>query len=104
MIEFEKQQKPDAKGRIKYMLQNKGNVNKNRLIKQKNFDPTKPAPEITRRGTSCPLERQPYPYSMQGKCLKDRCYVKPNPQGQPCCYKIPRTIKYSESKVKAVYS
>ena len=104
MIEFEKQQKPDAKGRIKYMLQNKGNVNKNRLIKQKNFDPTKPAPEITRRGTSCPLERQPYPYSMQGKCLKDRCYVKPNPQGQPCCYKIPRTIKYSESKVKAVYN
>jgi hypothetical protein len=40
---------------------------------------------------------------MQGKCPKEGYYVKPNPQGQPCCYKIPKNPNYSGSKVAAAY-
>ena len=45
--------------------------------------PAKKAPP--RKGTTCPKNRRPSPYSYQGKCKED-CYVQPNPQGQPCCY------------------
>ena len=60
----------------------------------------KPAPEITRRGTSCPMARRPNPYGFQGQCPKPRHYVRPNPQGQPCCYKIPKSTAYLQNKVK----
>jgi hypothetical protein len=30
--------------------------------------------------------------------------VKPNPQGQPCCYKIPKKTNYSEKKVMAAFA
>ena len=63
-----------------------------------------PAPEVTRRGTSCPVDRRPKPYSYQGACPKAGHYIKPNPQGQPCCYKIPRDIEYSVNKVQAAYN
>ena len=102
MTEFEKQQKPDSKGRITRVLTNI-NMN-NRRKKQVTFDPNKPAPEVTRRGTSCPKNRCPNPYSMQGKCPKEGYYVKPNPQGQPCCYKIPKKVNYSEKKVIAAFA
>jgi hypothetical protein len=101
MTEFEKGQKPDEKGRIRRaLLEIPINY---RIKKQHAFDPNKPAPNVTRRGTSCPKNRCPTPYSMQGKCPKEGYYVKPNPQGQPCCYKIPKHIEYSEKKVFAAY-
>ena len=48
-----------------------------------------PAPNVSRRGTSCPPERRPTPYSFSGKCPKGS-YIKPNPHQQPCCYTIPK--------------
>ena len=48
----------------------------------------KPAPDVSRRGTSCPPKRRPTPYSFSGKCPQGS-YVKPNPHQQPCCYTIP---------------
>ena len=64
----------------------------------------KPAPEVTRRGTTCPKGHRPDPYSFQGRCPKPDHYVRPNPQGQPCCYKIPRSLKYSGNKVRSAYN
>lgn len=62
-----------------------------------------PAPEVTRRGATCPPGRRPKPYSFQGKCPSDGFYVRPNPQGQPCCYKIPKSITYSRPKIAMAY-
>ena len=62
-----------------------------------------PAPEVTRRGTTCPVGHRPEPYSFQGKCPKPNHFVKPNPQGQPCCYKIPKDITYSRPKIAEAY-
>ena len=64
----------------------------------------KPAPNITRRGTTCPLARRPNPYSYEGKCSIPGCYIKPNPQGQPCCYTVPKSIKYSRNRVENAYN
>ena len=64
----------------------------------------KPAPEVTRRGTTCPKGHRPEPYSFQGKCPKPNHYVRPNPQGQPCCYKIPSSLEYSRNRVAAAYN
>lgn len=58
-----------------------------------------PAPNVTRRGTTCPLGKRPVPYSFQGKCPEADHYVRPNPQGQPCCYKVPKKKEYIRSKV-----
>jgi hypothetical protein len=64
-----------------------------------------PAPDVTRRGTSCHPSRRPIPYSFQGKCPQgDKFYVKPNPQGQPCCYRIPKSTIYSTKKIESAYS
>ena len=63
----------------------------------------KPAPEITRRGTTCPVGKRPKPYSFQGVC-RDGMYVAPNPQGQPCCYAIPKRLSYSKQKVADAYA
>jgi len=49
----------------------------------------KPAPNVSRRGTSCPPERRPTPYSFSGKCPKGS-YIRPNPHQQPCCYTTPK--------------
>ena len=69
----------------------------------KRFD-NLPAPNITRRGTTCPINRRPDPYSYIGKCTQTRCYIKPNPQGQPCCYTIPKSLEYSRNKVASSYN
>jgi hypothetical protein len=69
----------------------------------KRFD-NLPAPNITRRGTTCPVNRRPNPYSYIGKCTMAGCYIKPNPQGQPCCYTKPKSLEYSRNKVAAAYS
>jgi TATA-box binding protein (TBP) (component of TFIID and TFIIIB) len=101
LTDFESGQRPNVKGRIKRALLN---VKPNTRVKKKpSFNPNQPAPEVTRRGTSCPKSRCPTPYSMQGKCPKEKYYVRPNPQGQPCCYKIPKNPNYSGSKVAAAY-
>jgi hypothetical protein len=70
-----------------------------------------PAPNVSRRGTTCPVARRPDPYSFQGKCpdMKKKgkmvaCYVKPNPQGQPCCYAKPKTTAFTKNKVAAAYN
>ena len=64
-----------------------------------------PAPDVTRRGTTCPVEMRPVPYSFQGKCPQgDGYYVRPNPQGQPCCYKIPKRPEYLRNKVANRYA
>ena len=64
----------------------------------------KPSPEVTRRGTSCPMDRRPNPYSFEGSCPRRSnrkpTYIRPNPQGQPCCYKIPKSTLYSQNKVE----
>jgi hypothetical protein len=61
------------------------------------------APEVLRRGTTCPTSRCPKPYGFQGKCPQTGYYIKPNPQGQPCCYKIPKSLDYSKNKVAKAY-
>lgn len=62
-----------------------------------------PAPNVTRRGTTCPVGKRPVPYSYQGVC-PDNFYVRPNPQGQPCCYKKPVNLSYIRNKVIARYA
>ena len=64
-----------------------------------------PAPEITRRGTTCPIPRRPNPYSFQGSCPQGvSFYVRPNPQGQPCCYKKPKSIQYIRNRLENRYN
>lgn len=77
---------------------------KNSKTRREKYKPGEKAPEIYRRGTTCPKDRCPKPYSFQGKCPKDGQYIKPNPQGQPCCYKIPKSLNYSKNKVKKAYN
>ena len=78
------------------------NIRPNSKTKTERRIVNKPAPYTTRRGTSCPPGKRPDPYSFQGKCPRGY-YVRPNPQGQPCCYKIPKNIRYSKAKVAAAY-
>lgn len=61
-----------------------------------------PAPDITRRGTSCPKDKRPTPYSFAGKCPAGT-YMRPNPQKQPCCYKIPKQKGYYKARIQNVY-
>ena len=72
---------------------------KTKLAKRRN---NLPAPNVTRRGTTCPVKRRPNPYGYDGVCPA-KCYVKPNPQGQPCCYGIPESREYSRNKVANAY-
>jgi len=44
---------------------------------------------VTRKGTTCPKNRCPDPYSYDGKCPAGY-HVRPNPQMFPCCYKTKR--------------
>jgi len=61
-----------------------------------------PAPDVSRRGTSCPKDKRPNPYSFAGKCPAGT-YVRPNPQKQPCCYKIPKQKGYYKARMQNVY-
>tara|TARA_B110000977_G_C11085266_1_gene494456 strand:- start:480 stop:2213 length:1734 start_codon:yes stop_codon:yes gene_type:complete len=64
----------------------------------------KPAPDVTRRGATCPPSKRPTPYSFQGKCPEPNHYVRPNQQGQPCCYRVPRRLAYMKSRVAKRYA
>lgn len=78
----------------------------------KNLKPTKigrrmnnkPAPDLTRRGATCPIDKRPNPYSFQGKCPLPNHYVRPNPQGQPCCYRVPKRLGYISARVASRYA
>ena len=75
-----------------------------RTVKQRVvLSPDAPAPDVSRRGTTCPIDRRPDPYGYTGSC-KANCYVKPNPQGQPCCYSVPKRIAYMQPRVKSAYN
>jgi len=78
-------------------------ITKPKLTKTAQRVNMKPAPNVTRRGTSCPTERCPVPYSFEGHCQYGDYYIKPNPQGQPCCYKKPQSTKYSREKIEAAF-
>ena len=91
-----------------FMIVDKNGSQKSILMKPKNTKSSRrfdnlPAPNITRRGTTCPVGRRPNPYSYAGVCSTQGCYIKPNPQGQPCCYTIPKSIEYSKDKVANAY-
>lgn len=74
---------------------------KTKIARRKN---NMPAPNVTRRGTTCPVGRRPTPYSYEGVCPQGAtCFIKPNPQGQPCCYTKPKSIAYSRNKVENAY-
>ena len=62
-----------------------------------------PAPNVARRGTTCPAGKRPTPYSFTGKCPSGM-YVRPNPQKQPCCYKIPKQRGYYRNKIISSYA
>lgn len=58
------------------------------------------APNIKSRATTCPKDRRPTPYSFGGEPIGPGWYVGANPQGQPCCYKIPKVRKdYMKPKI-----
>jgi hypothetical protein len=82
---------------------NKGEYSLSKMARRVN---DKPAPDVARRGTTCPIGRRPDPYSFQGTCpgKPGKFFVKPNPQGQPCCYKVPKKIQYSKNTVKNLYN
>ena len=61
-----------------------------------------PGPDVTRRGTACPKDRRPDPYSFGGKCPSG-FHLRPNPQGQPCCYKNPKNTSQYRSKIQNIY-
>lgn len=64
---------------------------------------TTQAPNVARRGTTCPPAKRPTPYSFAGKCPAGM-YVRPNPQQQPCCYKIGKKPSALKNKVRAAYN
>ncbi len=61
------------------------------------------APDVTRRGTTCPPSKRPVPETFEGKCPSGQ-YARPNPQGNPCCYKLPKNTKHMAQKIKGYYN
>lgn len=81
-------------------------------VKKRNFEPPKSrkthaqqrntdslAPNISTRSTTCPKNRRPTPYSFGGAPIGPGFYIGANPQGLPCCYKIPKKIGYLKGKI-----
>jgi hypothetical protein len=56
------------------------------------------APNIGTRSTTCPLDKRPTPYSFGGVPIPGH-YIGANPQGMPCCYKIPKKLGYLRPKI-----
>jgi len=56
------------------------------------------APNVATRSTTCPKNRRPDPYKFGGRAPAG-FYVGVNPQGQPCCYKIPQRKEYLKNKI-----
>ena len=48
----------------------------------------KRAPGVARAGRLCPVSRRPD--KTTGKCVSNLQFPKPNPQGDMCCYRIPK--------------
>ncbi len=57
------------------------------------------APNIQKRSTTCPKDRRPDPYSFGGAPIGPDYYIGVNPQGLPCCYKIPKKTAYLRAKI-----
>lgn len=57
------------------------------------------APNIQKRSTTCPKDKRPTPYSFGGEPIGPGYYIGANPQGLPCCYKIPKKIAYLRPKI-----
>ena len=57
------------------------------------------APSVQQRSTTCPKNRRPTPYSFGGEPIGPGYYIGANPQGLPCCYKIPKKIDYLRPKI-----
>ena len=57
------------------------------------------APNIQKRSTTCPKNRRPDPYSFGGQPIGPSYYIGANPQGLPCCYKIPKKTAYLRPKI-----
>lgn len=54
------------------------------------------------RDKSCKPDTQPEPYSFSGVC-KTGYYVRPNKNGNPCCYKIPKDKKAGKLRAIQAY-
>lgn len=57
------------------------------------------APTVQQRSTTCPKNRRPTPYSFGGEPIGPGYYIGANPQGLPCCYKIPKKTDYLRPKI-----
>lgn len=57
------------------------------------------APDVVFRSTTCPKNRRPIPYKFTGQPPRAGMYVGVNPQGQPCCYSVPKKLAYIQPKV-----
>lgn len=74
-----------------------GKINKGSPVKKQSVQ------NVARKGTTCPIGRRPVPQDdWNGKC-PDGMYCRPNPQQQPCCYKIPVNKKGMSLKIKQLY-
>jgi hypothetical protein len=62
------------------------------------------APNIQKRSTTCPKNRRPDPYSFGGQTIGPEFYIGANPQGLPCCYKIPKKTAYLRPKIIARFN
>ena len=85
-------------------LVNFRNYKPKRITKVARRANNQPAPNITRRGTTCPKESRPVPLSFKGKCQPkmykgkmSEYYVRANPQGEPCCYRKTANVPNSNS-------
>ena len=76
----------------------------NRVSKSKAVNVEKKSQRVTRSGTTCPTNRcpKPNPFSFDSKCPEGQ-FVRPNPQGFPCCYKTPKSTPRAAKLVKNRY-
>ena len=78
----------------------KYNPKSSKVMKRKNSNI---APNVKSRATTCPKDKCPVPNTFEGKC-PDGYYLAPNPQGFPCCYKIPVKTAYKRNKIVAAFA
>lgn len=70
------------------------------IAQPKNFKSPGGVTTKGRKGTTCPKDRCPNPYSYNGTCPKPGYYVRPNPQMFPCCYQMKR---FKADEVRKAY-
>lgn len=71
-----------------------------KVLKRKNQNI---APNVKSRATTCPKDKCPVPNTFEGKC-PEGFYLAPNPQGFPCCYKIPVKTAYKRNKIVTAFA